>query len=199
MKDKLMIKPSDELSRCASGMLMMAFFTTIWSIIAYSGLKNSPYKFALIFFFVLILVFAGYAFKFLKASKRHPDQGVKVVSEADKRRDKWYMFVFIAEGLGIFIGINIVINLGYPDLIIPVIALAVGLHFFPLARIFKRTQDYYIAAWSTTIAICGMVFSIYNLISHPWVITFVGVGMAAATSVYGCSMFIRGLRISRSA
>lgn len=195
MKDETVIKPSDELSGYASGMLMMAVFTSAWAIIAYSGLKASPYKFALILFLVVVLILAGYAFRFIKTSKHYQDQGVKVVSEADKKRDKRFMFIFAAEGIGIFIGINIVVNLGYPDLVIPVIALVVGLHFFPLARLFKRTQDYYLATWSTGIAVCGMVFSIKGVLSHSLVITFVGVGMAVATSIYGCSMLIRGLKV----
>ena len=158
MKDELVTKSSAELAACSSGMLMMALFTSAWTVIAYSGLKYSPYKFALILFLVLILAFVSYALRFLKVSKRNPDQGIKIISEADKKRDKRFMLIFIAEGLGIFIGINIVINLGYPDLVIPVIALVVGLHFFPLARLFKRTQDYYLATWSTLIAIAGWYF-----------------------------------------
>lgn len=194
MKDEFVIKPSDELSACAGGMQMMALFTSAWAVIAYIGLKNSPYKFTLILFLALVLIFVVYAFRFLKIAKRYSDQRVNAVSEADKKRDKKFMLVFVGEGLGIFIGINVVNNLGYPDLVIPVIALVVGLHFFPLARLFKRTQDYYLATWSTIIAVCGMVFSIKGLLPHSLVMAFVGIGMAAATSVYGCSMLIRGLR-----
>ncbi len=37
------------------------------------------------------------------------------------------------EGVGIFLAVNIVINLGRPDLVLPAIALVVGLHFLPMA------------------------------------------------------------------
>lgn len=37
------------------------------------------------------------------------------------------------EGIGIFLAVNVVINLGRPDLVLPVIALVVGLHFLPMA------------------------------------------------------------------
>ncbi|WP_199118928.1 hypothetical protein [Pedobacter sp. ASV28] len=195
MKEKLKIKPSDELSGYASGMLMMAFFTSIWTVIAYGGLKESLYKYALILFLILVVIIASYAFRFLKESKRYSDENGKFVAEVDKKSDKRYMWLCIGEGLGIFIGINIVINLGYPDLVIPVIALVVGLHFFPLGWLFKRKQDYYIGTWSTIIAICGIVFSIYGLTSHSFVVTIIGVGMAMATSVYGFSMLIRGLQV----
>ncbi|SFE91684.1 hypothetical protein SAMN05518672_11243 [Chitinophaga sp. CF118] len=195
MKDESTVKPTDKLSGIATGMLMMALFTGIWTVIAYIGLKTSPYKIALILFPVLISIFTSYALRFLKVSKHYPDQGIKVVSEADKKRDKRFTYVFVGEGLGILIGINIVTNLGYPDLVIPVIALVVGLHFFPLGWLFKRAQDYYLATWSTVVAVCGIIFSFYGLLSYSWVIAFIGVGMAVATSVYGCSMLIRGLKM----
>jgi hypothetical protein len=195
MNDESKMNPADELSGIATGMLMMAFFTGIWTVIAYIGLKASPYKMTLILFLVLIFIFAGYAIRFLKASKQYPDQGIKVASETAKRHDKRFIIIFAGEGLGILIGINVVINLGYPDLVIPVIALVVGLHFFPLARLFKRTQDYYLATWSTVIAVCGIIFSVCGVLSYSRVIAFVGAGMAVATSVYGRSMLIRGLQM----
>jgi len=56
----------------------------------------------------------------------------KLTSTADlaeeKRMGKWFGIIFGAEGLGIFIGINIVVNL---ELTISVLALGVGLHFLP--------------------------------------------------------------------
>ena len=189
------VKPSDKLSGLATGMLMMATFTGIWTVIAYIGLKASPYKIALILFLILSVILTRYALKFLKASKHYRDQGMEVVSDADKKRDKRFTYVFVGEGLGILIGINLVNNLGHPDLVIPVIALVIGLHFFPLGWLFKRNQDYYVAPWSTAIAVCGILFSIYNVLSYSWVITFIGVGMAVATAVCGCSMLIRGLKM----
>ncbi|PSL25403.1 DUF7010 family protein [Chitinophaga ginsengisoli] len=195
MNNASTVKPADKLSGLATGMLMMATFTGIWTVIAYMGLKDSPYKFALILFLILSLILLRYAFKFIKALKHSRDQGVEVVSDADKKRDKRFTLVFVGEGLGILIGINLVNNLGHPDLVIPVIALVIGLHFFPLGWLFKRNQDYYVAAWSTAVAVCGILFSIYNVLSYSWVITFIGVGMAVATAVCGGSMLIRGLKM----
>lgn len=37
------------------------------------------------------------------------------------------------EGVGIFLAVNIVMNLGRPDLVLPAIALVIGLHFPPMA------------------------------------------------------------------
>jgi len=113
----------------------------------------------------------------------------------EKRIGKWFGIILGAEGLGIFVGINIVTNLGYPNLVIPTIALVVGLHFFPLAKVFKRTVDYYLASWATLVAILGFVFSLKKLMPVNEVMAFVGVGIAIATSLYGFYMVARGKEV----
>jgi hypothetical protein len=105
---------------------------------------------------------------------------------------KWFGIIFGAEGLGIFIGINIVINLGHPELTIPVIALVVGLHFYPMAKIFKRTIDYYLATWSTIIAVLAIVFTLNKTMTESAVFAFTGIGLAMATTCYGFYMVMSG-------
>lgn len=43
------------------------------------------------------------------------------------------MWSTIGEGIGLFLASNIVINLHRPDLLLPSMALVVGLHFLPIA------------------------------------------------------------------
>ena len=43
------------------------------------------------------------------------------------------MWSSIGEGIGLFLAANIVINLHRPDLLLPAMALVVGLHFLPIA------------------------------------------------------------------
>lgn len=47
---------------------------------------------------------------------------------------KALMWSSIGEGIGIFVAANVVANLHRPDLLLPAIALVVGLHFLPIAR-----------------------------------------------------------------
>ncbi len=44
------------------------------------------------------------------------------------------MWSSIGEGLGLFLAGNIVMNLHRPDLLLPAMALVVGLHFLPIAQ-----------------------------------------------------------------
>jgi hypothetical protein len=176
---------------------MMAFFTLMWTGIAY-GSMGSNGLIILIIFALASIVFIVNAIRLFSISKRFP----KLESEEDKaegkRSGKWFGIIFGAEGLGIFIAINVVINLGHADLTIPVIALVVGLHFYPLAKVFRRTIDYYLATWTTIIAIIGIALILNKSYSTATVDAFVGVATAIATSCYGTYMIYEGKRLSKS-
>jgi len=195
--NKIDLIPAVAVRSIAKGMLMMACFTCMWAGMAYSGLADGGFKFILIIFIPFIIAFIVNAVKLFKISKYYPT----LTDEADiaegKRTGKWFGIIFGAEGLGIFIAINIVVKLGHADLIIPVIALVVGLHFFPLARVFKRTIDYYLATWSTVIAILGLVFILNKTIPQHATIAFVGIGLAIATTCYGIYMMISGGKLAK--
>ncbi|SHM70262.1 hypothetical protein [Mucilaginibacter sp. OK098] len=191
--------PAAAVKGIASGLLMMASFTLIWAGIAYGGLHTSVLAWALVLFPVLAIMFIANGISLFRLSKQFP----KVESEEDKAEGKkmsmWFGIIFGAEGLLIFIAINIVINLGHPELTIPVIALVVGLHFYPMAKVFKRTIDYYLATWSTIIAILSIVFSLNHTLSQPNILAFTGIGLAVATSCYGLYMAYRGRELPRPA
>jgi hypothetical protein len=61
---------------------------------------------------------------------RLPGTGVTLPDKAEKA----IMWATIGEGVGLFLAANIVINLHRPDLLLPAMALVVGLHFLPIAR-----------------------------------------------------------------
>jgi len=191
------VMPGAAVKGIATGMIMMAVFTIMWAAIAYQGLDGGNYWIVLLIFPVLSIVFVINAVKLYSISKYFP----KLTSEADlaeeKRMGKWFGIIFGAEGLGIVIGINVVINLGHPDLTVPVIALVVGLHFFPLAKVFKRTIDYYLATWSTIIAILAIVFTLNKTLTPQAVFAFMGTGLAIATSCYGIYMMMRGWKLPK--
>jgi hypothetical protein len=184
--------PRIAITSIASGLLLMAFFTIIWAGIAGGSLHGDAKGFEIAFFGTLILAFIGYSIYFFVVSKRFS----KLSAGADKARGKWegmwFGIIFGGEGLGIFIAINVVNNIGHPDLIIPAIALVVGLHFYPMAKLFKRTFDYYVATWSTIIAVCGIVFTLNKTMSQDYITAFVGLGMALSTTCYGLYMIFTG-------
>ncbi len=184
--------PRPAITGVASGLCLMALFTVIWSGICFGGLIVTACWFLPLIFPLFSIWFIVNAVRLFKIAKFFP----RATSEADiaeeKRTGRWFGIIFGAEGLLIFIGINIVVHLGYPDLTIPTIALVVGLHFFPLAKVFKRTVDYYLASWSTLIALCGFAFTLYHVMPANYVTAFVGAGLALATTCYGVFMVKNG-------
>jgi hypothetical protein len=188
--------PRIAINSIATGILMMAFFTMMWTGIAYGSMEANG-LIILIIFALVSIVFIVRAIRLFSISKGFP----KLESEADKaqgkRSGKWFGIIFAAEGLGIFIAINVVINLGHAELTIPVIALVVGLHFYPLAKVFKRTIDYYLATWTTIVAIIGIVLIWNKTYSTAAIDAFVGVATAIATSCYGIYMIYEGKRLTK--
>jgi|GEM_PF-3424163 len=77
----------------------------------------------------------------------------------------------------------------------PCFALIVGLHFFPLGKIFNRSFDYYMGAWTSLVAIAGIVLMHQKTWPVYLITTMVCCGCALATSVYGVMMVLRGHKI----
>lgn len=189
--------PAVAVKSIASGLCMMAIFTIIWAGIAFGGLFGTVYKFLLLVFPALSLVFIVNAIALFRIAKLFPALTSAADIAEEKRVSKWFGVIFGAEGLGIFIGINIADNMGHPELHIPIIALVVGLHFYPMAKIFKRNVDYYLATWSTVIAGFGIVFTLNKTMPLTYIQAFLGIGLAVATSGYGIYMLGNGRKAAK--
>lgn len=183
------------MKRIASGLMMMAFFTLIWAGIALGGLHCSLYATVLVIFPILAIVFVIKGIGLFKVAKHFPQPESEEDKAEGKRMGMWFGIIFGGEGLGIFIAVNVVVNIGHPELIVPAIALVVGLHFYPMARLFKRRIDYYLATWSTLVAVLAILLSLNQTLSQPAAVAFTGIGLATATSCYGLYMVYRGDKV----
>jgi hypothetical protein len=197
MEPKKHLIPSTAVTGIASGLLIMAFFTILWSCIAYHGLEKTNYWYILLAFPICTALFIIDAIKLFKAAKFYPKLTLEADIAEEKKMKKWFGIIFGAEGLGILIGINIVTNIGLADLVIPIIALVVGLHFYPLAKVFKRTIDYYLATWTTLVAVAAIVLVLNKTLTGDAIFAFTGIGVAIATSSYGIYMKISGRLIPK--
>jgi len=189
--------PRIAIQSIATGLLMMAFFTMMWAAMAHLGLSGRGHYAELVFFGILAILFVSNSIHLLTIAKRFPKLNNEEDIAEGKRSGKWFGIIFGAEGLLIFIAINIVRNLGHDDLTIPVIALVVALHFYPLGWVFKRKLDYYLATWSLLIAVCSIIFTLNKTHSEDNILAFTGIGMALATSSYGLNMIATGRRLTK--
>jgi len=160
---------------------LMALMTFLWTIVAFIGLYGKLSSAALIIFLSICVFLVSKGLFLSSAARLLPEQE----DGNEQKRDKKFNYIFIGEGVGILLGINIVNNIGHQDLDVPVIALITGLHFFPLAKILTRPVLYIVAGWSTLVALIGMVLILNNLMDVKGIMTFTGIGMALATAGYG--------------
>ena len=94
----------------------------------------------------------------------------------------------ITEGVAILVVQNILANINKDELFIPCFALIVGLHFFPLAKVFDRKFDYYIGTWTTFFALSGIYLTIKHSMHQYIINAIVCFACATATTLYGLYM-----------
>jgi len=186
----------------ASGVMFMAFFGTVWANIGIGGLRISG-AFSLLILAILIgttLFFSGIR---MIRNSRHLSNTNK--SRNAKNIDKWFNIVFVAEfGL---IGVSAIVTnvVGHFDWFFPIMAIIVGVHFFPLAYLF-RVSAYYVTG--TLLCLIAIVTSLFvpqeisiggHLIDAWW--TLVGLGSMSIlwiTSLVILTMGRKLLYIARS-
>lgn len=108
----------------AWGALIMSFFGAMFAALTlYWQWHLSGITVALPFLgFMLIGLAASYVI-------RTPGEGIK----PSPKEERAIMWSSIGEGVGLFLAANIVVNLHRPGLLLPSMALVVGLHFLPIA------------------------------------------------------------------
>jgi hypothetical protein len=197
LNKELKTLPAIAIRSVATGLFMMAFFTGLWAGIAFGGLIENSSHWILILFVFCIIFFIVQAIGFLRIAKSYPSIQSGEEAREGKKMGMWFGIIFGAEGLFIFLAVNLANNIGHPDLVIPSIALVVGLHFYPMAWIFKRKIDYWLATWATGIAICGIIFTLNKNFQNTTIQAFVGIGLALATTSYGLYMIYYGKNLVR--
>jgi hypothetical protein len=128
-------------------------------------------------------------------AKALPDSPENTETPEERKRSRQFLYIFGTEGLAILVVKNILVNTNQDYLFIPCLALIVGLHFFPLAKIFKRKFDYYVAIWTTLVGLAGLALMVNKMIPPNTAIAIVGVGCALATTANGLRAVINGNRI----
>jgi hypothetical protein len=184
--------PKIAVRSIGGGLLLMAIFTMLWAGIASGGLIGPAHWSVLVLFGLISISFIIYGIKIFSLSKYF----TAPTNEKDKAEAKklsiWYGVIFGAEGITIPLVAGVLIAFQKPNYVIPAIAMIVGLHFYPMAKIFKRTVDYYLATWTCVVALAAIVATMANIAPPATIFAFLGVGVAIATSWYGFYMIYVG-------
>lgn len=176
------------------GLSLMVLLTTIWTLIGSFYIKHQDYFVLTTLFALTIITFIYFYLKLNKIKKYLP----RVSVQEDKKKEKLYWIIFIAEGLAIPLAHTVLLNVNKEEFFISVFGLIVGLHFFPLAKVFDRKFDYYIGAWTTLTALTGILLTIKNIWTQDLINAFVCFGCAFATSSYGWRMILEATKLYKT-
>lgn len=183
-----------DIQKPINGLFFMIINTTIWTFISEYYLENKDLRIVGMLLGLVIAGFLYFYFKLAKAQKKLPETVIEKTAE-EKSREKWFLIIFGLEGFGILVVKNILVNTNHNELFIPFFALIVGLHFFPLARVFKRTFDYYIATWTCLLAILGLYLITQKTVNPYLANVIVSLSCAVSTICYGIKMIFEARRI----
>jgi len=121
----------------------MAFFTMMWTGIAQAGLLGQDHRIVLIVFAACSMLFIVSGIRLFISSASSPSSP-PMPTESRVRKWSGRSGSFLASRGWPTHDLRDAGLLGHDQYILPAIALIVGLHFYPMAKIFRRRIDYYI-------------------------------------------------------
>jgi hypothetical protein len=184
-----------DLESPMGGLFLMMIFTTIWAVVAEVALELKDYGLIGGFFLLVVLYFLAHYIKFHQVEQALPKNMDAIETPEDRRRSRQFLYIFGTEGLAILVAKNILVNMNLDYLFIPCVALIVGVHFFPLAHVFKSRLNYIVAAWTTLVGLIGIALILKKAMPPNTAIAIVGIGCALATTANGVRAVINGNRI----
>ena len=187
------IIPRAAVRGTAFGIIFMAFFGTLWAGIGIRGLQGWGFLWLLILSLLIggILLLGGIVL--IMNSKRLSNKMVEGDSYRWKRKNMWLGIIIALEGILMATASVICESTNHLDLFVPVMALIVGVHFFPLAHLFQ-VKLYYISGS----LLC--LLSIITLIALPirvsWgnneiMVWWTFVGFSSALVLWGTGVVVR--------
>lgn len=170
--------PRSAVRGSAIGVLFLAFFSTVWAGTGVIGLRGWGSPFVLFTaVFPGIVLFAG-GISLLSKSRGLSNWVSEKGSRRAKRMGFWFNIISIVEGLAIGLAIAFCIASNQSDFLPAIIAIIVGIHFFPLAILFK-VRLYYV----TGSLLCSLV--IIALLIVPMEVNFGGQKIIALLVIIG--------------
>src|SRR5699024_8500583 len=112
--------------------MFMAFFGTVWADVGIGGLRelSSIWLLILAVFIGAVLFFGGLSL--MRGSKNFSHTH----GRSSRKVDQWFTIIFVTE-FALITTAGFVCNaVGHFDLFFPIMAIIVGVHFFPLAFLF---------------------------------------------------------------
>ncbi|MGO1101689.1 hypothetical protein P5618_027285 (plasmid) [Priestia megaterium] len=183
----------------AAGVIFMAFFGTLWAGIGIRGMQGWGFLVLIILSLLIgVLLLIG-AIVLIKKSSPLSNEVIKKDREQWRKKNIWFGIIFSLEGLLIAMASFICASTNHLDLFVPIMALIVGAHFFPLAALFQ-VPTYYITGTFLCLlpTLVMLTFPVKTIISdHHIMVWWVSVGFGSALILWGTGIIVcvRGFRL----
>jgi len=194
--NKQKVLPRIVIQSIGGGLLLMALFTMMWAGIAQGGLIGHDHHVVLITFGFLSILFVSFSIRLFIGAKSFPTFTNEEDRKRGKQMSKSFGIIFGVEGTAIPIACALLGIFGKPQFILPAIALIVGIHFYPMAKVFKRKIDYYLATFTCVWALVSVYLIYTGYLPQAIVLTILGIGVALVTSTYGVYMMMMGYKLT---
>lgn len=184
---------SKVLTGTAFGVLMMTMFGGVWLAWGLLNLRTgSPWLIA-------ALAPAGIAllvpcFGMFQIGRRAGKQAAPLTSEqkrVQRKMGRTFGIIFAAEGVGILVAVNVLNNLHLESYVLTAIAAIVGLHFLPLARLYRFPLYYVVGAVMVLDALISLA------LASPLREIAVGLSMGAILWLTCAAVLRRGFLLAR--
>jgi hypothetical protein len=186
-KGVIMSVPNSRLPRqavqgLASGIFFLTFFGGLWALTGTSFLQGAFRIGTYIFIGLVTLIFFGVGVMLLRSARSLSPAVVPEDVAGSRRSGIWFGMVVGGEVLLVVLAGNLLSLFGATSLIIPVVALIVGIHFLPLAGLFHVRVYYLTGVLLCLLALIALVALLLGIqIAGPspanWSY-FVGMGAA---------------------
>ncbi|MCM3099789.1 hypothetical protein [Priestia megaterium] len=183
----------------ASGVIFMAFFGTLWAGIGIRGMQGWEFPVLITLSLLVGVVLFISAIALIKHSRQLTNEVIKKDGDRWRKKNRWFGIIFILEGLFIAIAAFICVSTNHLNLFVPVMALIVGAHFFPLASLFQ-VPIYYITGTLLCLlaTITMLTFPVKIIIKdHQIMAWWVSVGFGSALILWGTGVIVclKGFRL----
>ncbi|MGE7949318.1 hypothetical protein [Lysinibacillus sp. NPDC093688] len=186
------IIPRAAVRGTAFGVIFMAFFGTLWAGIGIRGLQGWGFLWLLILSLMIGIVLLVGGIVLILNSKRLSNKMAEEDSHRWKRKNMWFGIIFGLEGVLIAAAAAICGSTNHLDLFVPVMALIVGAHFFPLAHLFQ-VNLYYLSGSLLCLFSAITLFTLPVRVTwgnHQIMVWWTSVGFSSALILWGTGVVI---------
>ena len=189
-----------DVSNTASGLIFATVFGAAWAFSAASALHGvaSPWPLIVTVAIGVFLISRGVRLRRTATTLQADGDIVRI-----RRRTHWFRVIFVLELALIAVGIFVCNATGHSALSVPVAVFIVGLHFFPLAVLFRNPTFYATGCLLCLLVILTMVvFPSHATVDHTRVSVWwsiVGFGAAIILWATAIRSWLRGRALLRRA